>query len=715
MKKSYKTHFRAAFLVVLCLLFVTSVSAALSGFTNIGNFTFSNKTRTNELQFINLSNYNLLCAKANLSDLRFTEYNGTTETNLSYEFIGINHTQKNGYTTPGNAILIVSNTSNNISMYCNNDNVVNVNTTIISAYDYFKYTVYQNTTGSSIASFLLWGYGDSARKFNNSVNFSNTGDRASLGITRYAQYNPQIVYNYWNVGSGNYTSRLNTSLPIYISAKMYRSITTTPTKLNGLGLIVSNVSTATEHASDVGIMMSNLYNVTYDCSNNTETYTNTTIAIIDNVTHTAAMRIYSNYTELYWDNILVTNCTTNPVTLGALKQVRLTGGVLNSNSILETDGLYVGEFKIGNTLFNPYNSEYNLIPTSSLFTITYLDEISGNIINTTTITTNLYTNESSTTYTTNNGILSFGAIPLGVKNIRSVASGYNTRFSIYNLTNESSSIFVYLLNSSGTNVADVTINVIDNSGSPVYNAYVGILKYNYSTGGYDTITTLSTGSFGSVVDSFVYGTEFYRIYIYYPYGVLKYATAPSLMYNNELTFKIDVGEGLIYLYDIVSGITYDHYVYNNNSCYLELLVVPSTITAIKHDIYRTYNGYEILEDTDTITSPTSSWSNIYNFSTNNDTTIRCVFTAYVDDDKSTVSILNYQNSKSKPFGSLGMFFLILITLVVLFIGYFSLNLAIILAPLPLLVFSAIGIVDISTPICIVMEIAAIIVASMVRD
>lgn len=720
MKKSYKTHFRAAFLVVLCLLFVTSVSAALSGFTQIGQLNFTNTTRINELQFINLSyisggsNYNL-CSKINLSDLRITEQiNETTETNLSYEFIGINHTQKTGYSIPGHALIIVSNTSNTVNIYCNNPAAINVNTTIISAYDYFKYTVTKNLPYADISSYLLWTIGSAERLFTNSGNFGGIGDRDSLGLTRYSNFNPQIQLSNLATGTSTYTSPLSKSTPIFISVKTYRTLGAPPTNFSGLGLVVSNEVTTTDHASDVGIIMSNKYNVTYDCSNSTETYINSTIPILDNVTHTAAMRIYSNYTELYWDNFLVTNCTTNPVHLSQINQIRISGGVINGNTQLTLDGLYMGEFKAGNTFFKPYTSENNISTYFKTFVITYLDEITGNIINNTNITTYLYNDTSSTKFTTTNGIINLGMLPYGVINIRSTAAGYNTRFSSYNITGNSS-INVYLLNSSGTNVADVTMNVIDNSGSPVYNAYISILKYNYTTGAFETVTTLSTGTFGSVVDSLVYNTEFYKFYVYYPYGTIRLVTQPSLIYSDVLTFQINIGGGLNYLYDTISGISYDYYVYNNNSCYLELLDLPAEVTSIKHDIYRTYNGYEVLEDTDTITSPVTGWSNAYSFSTNNDTTIRCVFTAYVNGNQSTVSILNFQNPKSRPFGSLGMFFLILITLVVLFIGYFSLNLAIILAPLPLLVFSAIGIVDISTPICIVMEIAAIIVASMVRD
>jgi hypothetical protein len=99
----------------------------------------------------------------------------------------------------------------------------------------------------------------------------------------------------------------------------------------------------------------------------------------------------------------------------------------------------------------------------------------------------------------------------------------------------------------------------------------------------------------------------------------------------------------------------------------------------------------------------------------NDTLYFAEATVNYNNDTQVVAALNYEQRTINPFGVFGLLAVVLLTIVFAFVGYFSISIMLILAPLPLLFASIMQVVNISVPICIVIEILAISLAIIIKQ
>lgn len=518
----------------------------------------------------------------------------------------------------------------------------------------------------------------------------------------YSTWNPKFTINaydfYWSTQLSNFSAVVNGTT--YNSNISTKTITTTITKGPNVNITVRSKGyynkTYTNWDTDYDLGKANLtinhtvLNVTARDYNN-DYVTNFTITadslnsshIATNTTTKGSARLNLKWNETY------------NVTIG------LTNYILNNDT---TPSL--------SNYMNLYYEKLNFTGLRELNTIniTFKDEDTLDILNSTNVTYELISGTYSMSNITDDGTAYLTLITPEDYQIRYSAPGYPQRIHSFTLTNETYNILTLYLTDSAENV---TTTVYDDWGNIVEGATIKVLKYDTSTNSYIQVEESTTNFEGQTVLHLKLASEFYKFRIYYG-GDLKLSSDPTYVYSNSITFQISLIEE--------SGTTF----FQNANIQYNLTFNPTTnnfkfdfndVTGLTTQaclfIKSTVGIYET-DYNDSCVNATSG-SILLNIAEVNGTTYKASAYAYPGGLETFLESLTKSFNVTSTSGYLGLFLILLVTVLFAFIGISNPVVALIITPLPLLFGSIAGIVDINRGIMLLVEVIAIILAFVIGD
>lgn len=367
--------------------------------------------------------------------------------------------------------------------------------------------------------------------------------------------------------------------------------------------------------------------------------------------------------------------------------------------------------------YGTYIYEINYSNNELLENLYFFDTITKAVVNNITLTMISDTNTTIKTTTT-------GALNLAVPNATLILFRYNstdylTGYYYVNITNLSySNNYINLYIQPAATGSNITATVYDNNNNLVEDVYIKALRYFPLNNSYVMVSSVKTDSQGTGILPLEKYAEFYKFILEYPFGNTVLTTTPALIINDNLNFHINLNTlpGVLFNQTVniqTAGINFDNttgefsITYSNvegatSTVYLQVSKVTSLKKSLLNSTSLTASAGSI------VTSITPSNDTVY---------LAQAYVVYTDNDGSTVNYLidsySYEYTNKTTLGPLGIFLVIILTCVVMFIGYFSLAGAIILLPTPLLIAALLGLVPFSFPLAIVLQIAAFFAAEMV--
>lgn len=192
------------------------------------------------------------------------------------------------------------------------------------------------------------------------------------------------------------------------------------------------------------------------------------------------------------------------------------------------------EFSINTNLTNP--TQTLILFEENSIDITFRDDKTKNIINSTNITIDLISDLQSYNFTTTNGTLNLTLLQPETYIMRYSSQGYKESFYIFTLQNLSyNTLNLYLVNESEADI--VTVNIIDESTRNIEGALVKLLKYDLETNSY-LVTEIRSTDFSGKADFVVRrNQEFYKFIIEIDKEVRR-ITNPNYIVSEVLTIQI---------------------------------------------------------------------------------------------------------------------------------------------------------------------------------
>jgi hypothetical protein len=395
-----------------------------------------------------------------------------------------------------------------------------------------------------------------------------------------------------------------------------------------------------------------------------------------------------------------------------------TNGLIYSNV---TNGAYNLTYSGAGYVNQTYNNillgqalnHTGFLNATGAFTVYIKDELTLSLINQlVTLEFIPQTANASKNYTTSSGVKYISDLSEGEYIIRYSSTNYSNAFYYFTLENSTSSTFtIYMLPQEST--SNVTAYVYDEVANAVSDAFIHVQKYDLNTNSYITVEIVKTNFEGRAIVHVIKNSEFYKFLIYYN-GELELNTDASYIYDDTIAFQIYLGEQFANDFFEAYGVNY------------QLTYNPTS-----NNVAFTYS-----DNTNSITNGTLKLFNatsgaLYNISSVSSTSATILLLARNTsgaqyDARAYVKLNNkeyYLTSLRveypveaniiKEDGS-ALFYIFLLTVVFIFIGFFDLTIAIILTPIPLVISSIIGLIALSPLITIPMQILALIIAYLIN-
>src|SRR5574343_553114 len=435
-------------------------------------------------------------------------------------------------------------------------------------------------------------------------------------------------------------------------------------------------------------------NTTCTVSSPLSTTTCSVSGVYDNLFTIGAKNASTN-SGISWFNVTVTNASISlsnntETTTGVIIYQLLRG--YDYNFFISANGLGITNVTLpANASTNLYN--FSLLIENSI-NITFIDETTDVVINTTTILLELIGNSSTYTYNTSTGRVNASLLVPQEYLLRYGATGYLTRFGTFTLNPKSNNVFNLYLCSTST-CGNVTITVQDTLNNRLEGAIVKILKYDVATNTYIQRDFISTNFDGQGISRIELNNEYYKFIVEYDDAVVL-TTSPSYIFSTSITltvslsasgFENTIGQGAVT--GSVSNVSS-----NGNSTILTFLWNDRDNTASTGTI----TAYQLTRSGRTsINSTTGSGSSGQVFVTipnTQDTTFQIEGT--VNKDGTNMKI----DEESVAFASIipendgyGLFIMILVIIVMALIGVWNPTIAIVLVGVTPLLFILTGIVN----------------------
>lgn len=352
-----------------------------------------------------------------------------------------------------------------------------------------------------------------------------------------------------------------------------------------------------------------------------------------------------------------------------------------------------------------------LIYTNTTQTFEFRDEDTNNSLAGTNVSLDILSDDYSINLSTDTGSINISLPSPDIYTLRYSASGYAQRFRFITTDDTAQTHVLYL----GTNTSDVTVVIRNQIGDTVPEATVKAYKYDVATNSYLLVAEGETDFEGETRMPLELGSEFYKFLIYYE-GVLKKETSPAYLYDTTITIYINTLAGVGEVFSTTKSISHNLIFQTANDRFkLTYDDSSDTITNMCLNVYRTDASTDTLYNSSCSTATSGMlYAGVLNVSSRTYTA-----KAYATIDGETIMITSldykYEDAGSEIFGKNGLVVALLLTLTAAGLGaLFKPGFAIALAPLPLLVLSAVGVVSLSWGLMLGVEILALIIAGLVE-
>jgi len=407
-------------------------------------------------------------------------------------------------------------------------------------------------------------------------------------------------------------------------------------------------------------------------------------------------------------HVLSASVTTENVTFGVIN-----GDVYNvtiTAANFANYGANVLKQIVGNSYLN-----FNLYTTNSV-NITIKNEFDNTLI-TENVTLDFISDLYSYTYTTTTGklyqdLLNPSSYTVRYSAIQNVNNSFPERFYFFSLGNKSyNEITLYLSNDTYSNI---TISVYNQDNQLLEGAEVRYLKYFAETNTYDLMGMGQTNINGVTVLPLQKNSEYYKFQVYYD-NILRLTTTPSYIINDDITLQINLIDDVANNFFISNGMN-GVLTFNNNT------------NNYKFDFSSknglTYNYCLKLYDVDSITGhiltnssclSSTSGTILINKQPINNTVVYAQGIVTISGINYVLDEL-YNNFSDDVSGkNIWLFFIMILTVIFSLMAIYSLRLTFILAPLPLLLGSLLGVVPVAFSICVGFELLGLILAVVVDN
>lgn len=421
--------------------------------------------------------------------------------------------------------------------------------------------------------------------------------------------------------------------------------------------------------------------------------------LIDNNTATAITDFEANiFNATYSTTISTTSGSLYlPITSGVYNITFASTGYLNRtySEILSPGGTLTGSLNASGAFTVYIKNELTLSLISQLVNLEFIPQ----------------TANESKNYTTSTGVKYISDLSPGEYVIRYSSVNYSNAFYYFTLVNGTNEQFtVYMLPDTQTD--NVTAYVYDEVANPVSDAIIHVQRYDLNTNSYITVEIVKTNFEGRAIIHVTKNTEFYKFLIYYN-GNLELNTDASYIYDDTIAFQIYIGDQ--FASDFFEAYGVDYTLYFNPATQNAVFVYADPNNAITNGTLKLFNATSgALVN---ISSVASTSGTILLFARNT-SSANYEARAYVklNGKEYYLTSLSIEYPAAAPMQEDGsaLFYVILLTIVFMFIGFFDLTIAVILTPLPCLVTSLLGLIALTPAVTIPMQILALIIAYLIN-
>jgi len=379
-----------------------------------------------------------------------------------------------------------------------------------------------------------------------------------------------------------------------------------------------------------------------------------------------------------------------------------------SLSVVSTD--YATYYANLTDVNNSESHQASLLTTNTIHFRVY-DTIKLELINHTNVTIDLLSDLAVYNFTTDNGTYTAEIITPSTYTIRSDASGYATNFYEYTLVNSTNvHVNLYLMNTSATNYKQVIATVYDQNRDEVEDALIKVLRYNIESNSYTVRQMLRTNFEGQAPLELIKFEEYYKFIIEYD-GIERLETTKTQIYEDTLSFQISIGDELgddfYNSYKVTSSLDYLN---ASNTFRYYFSDAHNQVTQGCLKVYRNdVSGVVFLNQ-----SCTSGTSGVLytTFEVKNETSYTAYGYIYLGDTELLIETNKIYFSSTPDLGGDAWFLNIILSLVLVFTAIWSIPLAIALVPVPTVILSNIGWINVEPSLALGMW-AIFIITSLI--
>lgn len=456
-----------------------------------------------------------------------------------------------------------------------------------------------------------------------------------------------------------------------------------------------------------------------NCSLSTTQHINTTVCddihCIDNMFNFSAMaELVINATSII-DGSLITNFT---IYVNGTKHGLTTTGIYNLLNLSFADyniSINATGYAFDNvtkTITINYSTHEFFLYTVNSINFTFKDEETDAVLKGFNISIDLISDLFSYNSSTVSGYHYVDLLVPGEYMIRYTAENHSENFYFLNLINNThNNITLYAL--SNVTATTVTITVYDEISQPVEGAYVKILRYNIDSNLYVLVSTRQTNFEGQTKAEMELNNPFYKFIIEYPLGTIRKVTEKTQIYTSTLDININLGEAIGALANQIGGVsTVLGYVNATHTFSLTYSDNGLQASQICLKVYKLSTKQNTLHNSTCNTASTGSL--FITIPLINNTNWRADATGLFSGSEIILDSLEWGFFTEIINTRLALFLNIILTLVFLFIGArFSMSIALILLPLPTLIFTALGWIPLSGGAAFSLLVLSIIIAIVI--
>jgi len=402
---------------------------------------------------------------------------------------------------------------------------------------------------------------------------------------------------------------------------------------------------------------------------------------------------------------------------GSLDGSTLTGQY-NLDSLVSTDyniSIYPSGYAIGNitkTVTSTYDDLAFTLYTTNSINFLFLNEVTKDLINNTNITIELIGDLFSGNWSTDNGTKYLDLLSPSFYTIRYNAPDFYERFYYFTLINRTyTDLTLYLVNE--TDATEISATVYDEANNELEGAYIKVLRYDLSTNSYIFVEQARTNWAGDTKLHVIKNSEYYKFYIYYPFTTFKKATTPTYIYDDVISFQIATATPTAQHFYNTMGLDYS-LTYNEltDNFRFEYSDINNLVKSGRLDIFTLSPKYgKTLLNSTSIDG--ASGTILINVPRINDTTYYSEAWVAMSPDYYLTG-LTHTYYGIQHLGSMGLIGVMILTLIFAFVGFWRIEAAVILVPIPMLIGAITGFIDIMPVLAVGIEILAIIIAVVIN-